>query len=67
MDPVTEPVPVFPTCHYVVPQHFARTLVGMPRHTSRDHPAELQATMDANASVYRTEETLKLALHDVHT
>ncbi|KAA2264585.1 succinate dehydrogenase flavoprotein subunit [Solihabitans fulvus] len=26
---------------------------------------ELQATMDANASVYRTEETLKQALHDV--
>jgi succinate dehydrogenase / fumarate reductase flavoprotein subunit len=26
---------------------------------------ELQATMDANASVYRTEETLRQALHDV--
>jgi succinate dehydrogenase / fumarate reductase flavoprotein subunit len=26
---------------------------------------ELQASMDANASVYRTEETLKQALHDV--
>src|ERR1700742_2119773 len=26
---------------------------------------DLQATMDANASVYRTEETLKQALHDV--
>ncbi|MFD4674109.1 succinate dehydrogenase flavoprotein subunit [Lentzea sp. NPDC058450] len=26
---------------------------------------ELQATMDANASVYRTEDTLKQALHDV--
>ncbi|HWE88347.1 MAG TPA: succinate dehydrogenase flavoprotein subunit [Pseudonocardiaceae bacterium] len=26
---------------------------------------ELQATMDTNASVYRTEETLKQALHDV--
>jgi succinate dehydrogenase / fumarate reductase flavoprotein subunit len=27
--------------------------------------AELQASMDTNASVYRTEETLKQALHDV--
>jgi succinate dehydrogenase / fumarate reductase flavoprotein subunit len=30
-----------------------------------DIRAALQATMDANASVYRTEETLKQALHDV--
>jgi len=30
-----------------------------------DIRTELQATMDANASVYRTEETLKQALHDV--
>ncbi|PWW64457.1 succinate dehydrogenase flavoprotein subunit [Actinokineospora spheciospongiae] len=30
-----------------------------------DIRTELQATMDANASVYRTEETLKTALHDV--
>ncbi|MPZ00739.1 MAG: succinate dehydrogenase flavoprotein subunit [Actinophytocola sp.] len=27
---------------------------------------ELQRTMDANAAVYRTEDTLKQALHDVH-
>ncbi|MET8756585.1 succinate dehydrogenase flavoprotein subunit [Lentzea sp. NPDC004782] len=30
-----------------------------------DIRTELQATMDANASVYRTEDTLKQALHDV--
>ncbi|SEP92666.1 succinate dehydrogenase subunit A [Lentzea xinjiangensis] len=30
-----------------------------------DIRTELQATMDANASVYRTEDTLKTALHDV--
>lgn len=30
-----------------------------------DIRTELQATMDANASVYRTEDTLKKALHDV--
>ena len=30
-----------------------------------DIRSALQATMDANASVYRTEETLKQALHDV--
>jgi succinate dehydrogenase / fumarate reductase flavoprotein subunit len=30
-----------------------------------DIRGELQATMDANASVYRTEDTLKQALHDV--
>ncbi|GHH38295.1 succinate dehydrogenase flavoprotein subunit [Lentzea cavernae] len=32
-----------------------------------DIRTELQATMDANASVYRTEDTLKTALHDVQT
>src|SRR5207248_1416827 len=143
VDPVTEPVPVFPTCHYVmggiptnvhgevlrdnehvVPGLYAagecacvsvhgsnrlgtnslldinvfgrragraaaeyatgRDFVELP-----DNPAalvegqlelllsehgkervatirtELQATMDTNSSVYRTEETLKQALHDV--
>ncbi|EHR49123.1 succinate dehydrogenase, flavoprotein subunit [Saccharomonospora marina XMU15] len=31
-----------------------------------DIRTELQRTMDANAAVYRTEDTLKQALHDVH-
>ncbi|NIJ14086.1 succinate dehydrogenase / fumarate reductase flavoprotein subunit [Saccharomonospora amisosensis] len=31
-----------------------------------DIRTELQQTMDANAAVYRTEDTLKQALHDVH-
>jgi succinate dehydrogenase / fumarate reductase flavoprotein subunit len=143
VDPVTEPVPVFPTCHYVmggiptnihgevlrdnenvVPGLYAagecacvsvhgsnrlgtnslldinvfgrragvsaaeyatgHEFVELPDEPAKvvedqlsallsDHGGErvatirteLQATMDANASVYRTEETLKQALNDV--
>jgi succinate dehydrogenase / fumarate reductase flavoprotein subunit len=143
VDPVTEPVPVFPTCHYVMggipttihgevlqdnehvlPGLYAagecacvsvhgsnrlgtnslldinvfgrragiaaaeyaigRDFVELPDEPTRlvenqlaallsEHGAErvavirgeLQTTMDTNASVYRTEETLKQALHDV--
>jgi succinate dehydrogenase / fumarate reductase flavoprotein subunit len=143
VDPVTEPVPVFPTCHYVMggipttihgevlqdnehvlPGLYAagecacvsvhgsnrlgtnslldinvfgrragiaaaeyaigRDFVDLPDEPTQlvenqlaallsEHGAErvaairgeLQTTMDTNASVYRTEETLKQALHDV--
>jgi succinate dehydrogenase / fumarate reductase flavoprotein subunit len=145
VDPVTEPVPVFPTCHYVmggipttihgevlrdnenvIPGLYAagecacvsvhgsnrlgtnslldinvfgrraglaaaeyavgREFLALPDGPTQlvedqlaallsEHGAErvatirdeLQTTMDSNASVYRTEETLKQALHDVQS
>ena len=47
------------------------TMVGKLRESSGSERVavirnELQATMDANAAVYRTEDTLKQALNDIH-
>jgi succinate dehydrogenase / fumarate reductase flavoprotein subunit len=56
-----------------LPEQPARLVEGMVEHLRTAHGGErvatirteLQQTMDANASVYRTEETLKTALSDV--
>ena len=52
------------------PAEFVQSMVDELRESTgnervADLRTELQATMDANASVYRTEDTLKQALHDV--
>ncbi|MCG8918950.1 succinate dehydrogenase flavoprotein subunit [Actinokineospora sp. PR83] len=49
----------------VVEEQLALLLSEHGKERVADIRTELQATMDANASVYRTEETLKQALHDV--
>ncbi|MGQ0838331.1 succinate dehydrogenase flavoprotein subunit [Actinokineospora sp.] len=49
-----------------VEEQVAHVLSEHGRERVADIRTELQSTMDANASVYRTEETLKQALHDVH-
>ncbi|EWC60700.1 Succinate dehydrogenase flavoprotein subunit [Actinokineospora spheciospongiae] len=49
----------------VVEEQLALLLSEHGKERVADIRTELQATMDANASVYRTEETLKTALHDV--
>src|SRR5690625_4033005 len=59
--------------HVALPEEPAKLVEGMVEHLRTAHGgervatirAELQQTMDANASVYRTEETLKTALSDV--
>ena len=52
------------------PSHYVESMVsGLLNSTGHERVADiriaLQASMDANAAVYRTEETLKTALHDV--
>ncbi|WP_433870083.1 succinate dehydrogenase flavoprotein subunit [Saccharopolyspora sp. CA-218241] len=59
--------------HVELPEEPAKLVEGMVEHLRTAHGGErvatirteLQQTMDANASVYRTEETLKTALSDV--
>ncbi|GAB2648856.1 succinate dehydrogenase flavoprotein subunit [Saccharopolyspora gloriosae] len=59
--------------HVELPEEPAKLVEGMVEHLRTAHGGErvatirteLQETMDANASVYRTEETLKTALSDV--
>ncbi|MFR9732086.1 succinate dehydrogenase flavoprotein subunit [Saccharopolyspora sp. MS10] len=59
--------------HVELPEEPAKLVEGMVDHLRTAHGGErvatirteLQETMDANASVYRTEETLKQALSDV--
>ncbi|MBQ6644843.1 MAG: succinate dehydrogenase flavoprotein subunit [Saccharopolyspora sp.] len=59
--------------HVELPENPAKLVEGMVEHLRTAHGGErvakirteLQETMDANASVYRTEETLKQALSDV--
>ncbi|WP_243791986.1 succinate dehydrogenase flavoprotein subunit [Saccharopolyspora gloriosae] len=59
--------------HVELPEEPAKLVEGMVEHLRTAHGGErvatirteLQETMDANASVYRTEETLKQALSDV--
>ncbi|MFI0467906.1 MULTISPECIES: succinate dehydrogenase flavoprotein subunit [Saccharopolyspora] len=59
--------------HVEIPEDPAKLVEGMVDHLRTAHGGErvatirteLQQTMDANASVYRTEETLKTALSDV--
>ena len=59
--------------HVELPENPAKLVEGMVDHLRTASGGErvatirteLQATMDANASVYRTEETLKQALSDV--
>ncbi len=59
--------------HAELPENPAHLVEGMVDHLRTAHGGErvanirteLQQTMDANASVYRTEETLKTALRDV--
>src|SRR5947199_34374 len=52
VDPVTELVPVYPTCHYV--------MGGIPT------TVHGQVLRDNTAAVFRTEETLKQAMTDIH-
>ncbi|MDA3647730.1 succinate dehydrogenase flavoprotein subunit [Saccharopolyspora indica] len=59
--------------HVEIPENPTKLVEGMVDHLRTAHGGErvatirteLQQTMDANASVYRTEETLKTALSDV--
>lgn len=59
--------------HLELPERPAKLVEGMVNHLRTAHGGErvatirteLQQTMDANASVYRTEKTLKTALEDV--
>ncbi|GAB2758710.1 succinate dehydrogenase flavoprotein subunit [Salinifilum aidingensis] len=61
--------------HAELPENPAQLVEGMVNHLRTAHGGErvanirteLQQTMDANASVYRTEETLKTALRDVQS
>ncbi len=57
-------LPANPAAHVV--EQVAQVLSDHGDERIADIRTEMQATMDANASVYRTEETLKQALHDVH-
>ncbi|MBA0128109.1 succinate dehydrogenase flavoprotein subunit [Haloechinothrix sp. YIM 98757] len=60
--------------HVELPDDAAETVEGMVQHLRTatggervaDIRTELQQTMDSNAAVYRTEDTLKQALSDVH-
>ncbi|MDV6012985.1 succinate dehydrogenase flavoprotein subunit [Haloechinothrix sp. LS1_15] len=60
--------------HVELPENPAKTVEGMVHHLRTatggervaDIRTELQQTMDANAAVYRTEDTLKQALSDIH-
>ncbi|MEU6130295.1 succinate dehydrogenase flavoprotein subunit [Saccharopolyspora sp. NPDC047091] len=61
--------------HVEIPEEPTKLVEGMVEHLRTAHGGErvatirteLQETMDANASVYRTEETLKQALSDVQS